>query len=159
MLDLFIRFMSQNSQSFSGCLSHACLERPPRCGRLDHLVDATNTIGHRPLVNHHKYMPKVRVLADLKVQLDEEKATRVATQVEADVLSQAVRDLKISGDRFATQIPTLQGKIKQVEDKVVEGLNEVRARELCLERTTGANDDYQKEVAQLTKKLECKSPE
>jgi hypothetical protein len=47
----------------------------------------------------------------------------------------------------------------QVEDKVVEGLNEVRARELCLERSTGANDDYQKEVAQLTKKLECKSPE
>jgi hypothetical protein len=98
-------------------------------------------------------------LADLKVQLDEEKAVQVAAQVEADVLSQAVRDLKISGDRFATQIPTLQGKIKQVEDKVVEGLNEVRARELCLESNTGANDDYQKEVAQLTKKLECKSPE
>jgi hypothetical protein len=38
----------------------------------------------------------------------------------------------------------------------MEGLNEVRARELCLERTTRANDDYQKQVAQLTKKLESK---
>jgi hypothetical protein len=62
------------------------------------------------------------------------------------VLSGEVRDLKISADRFTTQIPTLKDKIKQLEDKVVEGLKEVRARELCLERTTQANDNYQKEV-------------
>jgi hypothetical protein len=41
---------------------------------------------------------------------------------------------------------------------VVEGLNEVRARELYLERSTRANDDYQKQIAQLTKKLESKFP-
>jgi hypothetical protein len=39
------------------------------------------------------------------------------------VLSQAVQDLKISADRFATQIPTLEDKVKNLEDKVVEGLN------------------------------------
>jgi hypothetical protein len=39
-------------------------------------------------------------------------------------------------DMFATQIRTLEDKVKHLEDKVVEGLKEIRARELCLERTT-----------------------
>jgi hypothetical protein len=82
---------------------------------------------------------------DLKADLDEEKAARVAAQVDADVLSRAVHDLKVSANRFATLIPTLEDKVKHLEDKVVEGLNEVRAQELCLERTTQDNDDYQKE--------------
>jgi outer membrane murein-binding lipoprotein Lpp len=58
------------------------------------------------------------------------------------VLTQEVRDLKISADRFATQISTLEDKVKHLENKVVDGLNEIRARELCLEHTTRANDDY-----------------
>jgi hypothetical protein len=41
---------------------------------------------------------------------------------------------------------------------VVDGLNEVRAWELCPERTTMANDNYKKENAQLTEKLESKFP-
>jgi predicted RNase H-like nuclease (RuvC/YqgF family) len=98
-------------------------------------------------------------LVDQKIDLDEEKAARVAAQVEADVLSRAIRDLKISVDWFASQIPTLEDKVKHLEDKEVEGLNEVRAWELYLEHTTRANDEYQKEVAQLTKKLESKSPD
>jgi chromosome segregation ATPase len=92
-----------------------------------------------------------------KVDLDEEKAARLIAQIEVGVLTQAVRDLKISADRFATQIPTLEDKVKHLENKVADGLNEIRARELCLERTTQANDDYQKQNAQLTKKLESKS--
>jgi hypothetical protein len=36
--------MSQNSQSFSCCLSHASLELPPRGGGLDYLANAVNTI-------------------------------------------------------------------------------------------------------------------
>jgi hypothetical protein len=56
-----IRFISQNSQSFSGYLSHTSLEHPPQCRSLNHLLDATDTIGCRPLVNHHTYTPKVRV--------------------------------------------------------------------------------------------------
>jgi hypothetical protein len=61
MLHSFTRFMSQNSQSFSGCLSHACLKRPPQCGSLDHLVDEADMIGHWPLVDDHMHTPKVQV--------------------------------------------------------------------------------------------------
>jgi chromosome segregation ATPase len=91
------------------------------------------------------------------VDLDEEKVVRLAVQIEVDVFSQVVKDLKISADRFASQISTLEDKVKHLENKVVDGLNEVRAWELCLERTTRGNDDYQKQIAQLAKKLESKS--
>jgi translation elongation factor EF-Ts len=73
-----------------------------------------------------------------------------------DVLSWAIRDLKISVDRFATQIPTHEDKVKHLENKVVDGLNEIHAQELCLERTMWVNDDYQKQVTQLSKRLESK---
>jgi hypothetical protein len=61
MLHLFIHFMSQNSQSFLCNLSHASLERPPRCGSLDHLADATDMINCRPLVDDHTHTPKACV--------------------------------------------------------------------------------------------------
>jgi outer membrane murein-binding lipoprotein Lpp len=70
------------------------------------------------------------------------------------VLTPAVKDLKITTDKFASQISTLEDKVKHLENKVVDGLNEVRAWELCLELTTQANNDYKKQNAQLTKKLE-----
>jgi hypothetical protein len=98
-----------------------------------------------------------KAFTDLKVDLDEEKVAWLAAQIDVDVLSQAVRDLKISADRFASQIPTLKDKVKHLENKVVDGLNEVRAQELCLEHTIKANDDYPKQIAQLAKKLEIKS--
>jgi hypothetical protein len=72
---------------------------------------------------------EAKSLANLKADLDKEKATRVVAQVEADVISRAVCDLKVTADKFASEIPTL-------EDKVVEGLKEVRAQEHCLECTT-----------------------
>jgi hypothetical protein len=67
-----ICLMSQNSQCFMGCLSHACLERPPRCRSLDHLADAVDTIGGRPLVDHHMYTPKVPVSTQQPRGSDEE---------------------------------------------------------------------------------------
>jgi hypothetical protein len=85
---------------------------------------------------------EAKALADLKVDLDKEKATRVVAQVKADILSRAVRDLKISANMIATQIPTLEDKVKHPKDKVVDGLKEVRARKLCLECTTQANENY-----------------
>jgi hypothetical protein len=88
---------------------------------------------------------------------DKEKAARITGQVKIDVLTRAVNDLKISADRFTAQIPTLKDKVKHLKNKVVDGLNEVRARELCMECTTRANEDYMKQNAQLTKKLESKS--
>jgi hypothetical protein len=54
---------------------------------------------------------EAKAFADLGVDLDEDKAARVAAQIEANVLSRGLRDLKISVDRFATQIPTLEDKV------------------------------------------------
>jgi hypothetical protein len=85
---------------------------------------------------------EAQALAHLKEDRDEEKAAQVTAQVEADVLSCVVHDLKIYADRFTTQIPMLEDKVKHLEDKVVEGVKEVRARELRLECTTQANDNY-----------------
>jgi hypothetical protein len=80
--------------------------------------------------------------ANLKVELYKEKAARFKAQIEVDILTQAVKDLKISADRYATQIPTLEDKINHLEGKVVDGLKGVRALELNLECTTRARDDY-----------------
>jgi hypothetical protein len=99
-----------------------------------------------------------KAFADLKIEPDKEKAAWKAAQIEVDTLFWAVNDLKISTDKFAAQIPTLENKVKHLENKVVDGLNEVRARELCLERTTWVNDDYKKQNTQLTRKLESKFP-
>jgi chromosome segregation ATPase len=94
---------------------------------------------------------------NLKAKLDKERAARITGQVEIDVLTWAVKDLKIYANRFVAQIPTLEDKVKHLKNKVVDGLNEVRAWEVCLERTTRANKDYKKQDAQRTKKLESKS--
>jgi hypothetical protein len=88
-----------------------------------------------------------KAFADLKVDLDGEKAAQLIAQIEVDVLAQVVKDLKISADKFASQIPTLEGKIKHLENLVVDGLNEIRAQELCLDYTTWANDDYHKQIS------------
>jgi hypothetical protein len=59
MLYLFLCFMSQKRQSFSCSLSHSSLKHPPRYGSLDHVVDAANMIGRRPIVDDHMHMPKL----------------------------------------------------------------------------------------------------
>jgi hypothetical protein len=73
MCHSLIHFVSQNNQRFSGYLSHAYLQCPPLCRSLDHLADVVDTISHRPLVNHHTYMPKVRVSTKQPWGSDEEQ--------------------------------------------------------------------------------------
>jgi predicted phage-related endonuclease len=85
-----------------------------------------------------------KALVDLKTELDKEKAAWIAAQIKIDVLTRAVKDLKISTDRFAARSPTLEDKVKHLDNIVVDGLNEVRAHELCLDCTTRANDVYKK---------------
>jgi hypothetical protein len=97
-----------------------------------------------------------KAFADLKTELDIEKATQKIAQIEVDPLARVVKD-KILADKFAAKIPTLEDKVKYLENKVVDGFNEVRAQELYLECTTRANEDYKKQNTQLTKKLESKS--
>jgi chromosome segregation ATPase len=99
-----------------------------------------------------------KAFTDLKVELEKEKAIRVMAHGKVDTLTQAVKDLKISADKFAAQVPIIEEKVKHLESKVIDGLNEIRAKELDLEHTTKANDDYKKENAQLTRKLESKFP-
>jgi predicted nucleic acid-binding Zn-ribbon protein len=67
-----------------------------------------------------------KAFANLKAELDKEKATRITGQVEIDVLTRVVKNLKISADRFTRQISTLKDKIKHLENKVVDGLNEIK---------------------------------
>jgi uncharacterized protein (DUF3084 family) len=85
-----------------------------------------------------------KAFTDLKIEQDKEKVAQKIAQIEVDTLTRAIKDLKISADKFATQISTLEDMVKHLENNVVHGLNEVRARERCLERTTIMNDDYKK---------------
>jgi hypothetical protein len=52
----------------------------------------------------------------------------------------------------------LEEKVKHLENRLVDGLNEVRAWELYLGCTTIANDNYKKGNPQLTEKQESKFP-
>jgi predicted nucleic acid-binding Zn-ribbon protein len=67
-----------------------------------------------------------KAFANLKAELDKEKAARITGQVEIDVLTRVVKNLKISADRFTRQISTLKDKIKHLKNKVVDGLNEIK---------------------------------
>jgi chromosome segregation ATPase len=95
-------------------------------------------------------------LATLKVELMEEKAAREKAQAKNKTLAQAVEDLKKTANKFATQIPVLEDKVKHLDNKVLDTLTEARAKELSLERVTKANKDYKNQNTQLTTKLKSK---
>jgi uncharacterized coiled-coil protein SlyX len=99
-----------------------------------------------------------KAFADLKEELARETVTLEITQTEVETLNRAVSDLKISADKLAAQIPILEEKVKHLDNKVMDGLTELRARELCLERTAKTNDDFRSPNAKLAKKLESKLP-
>jgi hypothetical protein len=48
--------------------------------------------------------------------------------------------------------------VKHLDNNVLDGLIKLRAKELNLERTTKANEDYKSQNARLTKELESKLP-
>jgi hypothetical protein len=58
-------------------LSYASLECPPRCGSLDHVTDAANTIGRWPLVDDHSHTPKVRVPMKQPRDTDEKRGLAI----------------------------------------------------------------------------------
>jgi hypothetical protein len=82
MLHLFLGFMSQKHQSFSCSLPHASLECPPRCGCLDHVANAANMIGCRPLIDDHNHMPKVQVLMKQPRDADEKWGLTISQRKE-----------------------------------------------------------------------------
>jgi phage host-nuclease inhibitor protein Gam len=63
-----------------------------------------------------------KAFANLKTELDKEKAAREIAQIEVDTLTEAVKDVNIIANKFATQIPTLEDNIKHLENKVVDWL-------------------------------------
>jgi hypothetical protein len=52
-----------------------------------------------------------KAFADLKAELDKEKATKKVAQIEVDTLARVVKDLQISADKFAAQTPLLKTRI------------------------------------------------
>jgi hypothetical protein len=67
-----------------------------------------------------------KAFANMKVELEREKAAPEMAHAEVDTLTQAVKDLKIFADKFTAQIPILEEKVKHIDNKVVDGLNEVK---------------------------------
>jgi phage host-nuclease inhibitor protein Gam len=63
-----------------------------------------------------------KAFANLKIELDKEKAAGEIAQIEVDTLTEAVKDVNIIANKFATQIPTLEDNIKHLENKVVDWL-------------------------------------
>jgi predicted nucleic acid-binding Zn-ribbon protein len=88
-------------------------------------------------------------LASLKSELAHDKAARKQAQDEVETIGCAVGDLKKTTDKFAAQVPAL-------EEKILDGLKELRDKELSLEQSTKAKEDYRSQNASLTKKLESK---
>jgi predicted nucleic acid-binding Zn-ribbon protein len=84
----------------------------------------------------------------LKIELAKEKVARETTQVEVNTLTRVVERLKISINKFFAQIPALEEKVKHLDNKVIDGLNKLRAKELDLERTTKSNDDHKSQNTQ-----------
>jgi hypothetical protein len=74
-----------------------------------------------------------KVFADLK-----------AAQIEVDTLTQAVKGLTILMTSLLLKSSLSKRRLNTYKNKVEDGVNEVRVRELYLERTTRANDDYKK---------------
>jgi chromosome segregation ATPase len=88
-----------------------------------------------------------KAFVDLKAELEKENAAREMAHAKVDMLTRAVKDLQISVDKFTAQVPILEEKINHLDNKVIDGLNEIRAKELDLERMTKANNDYKKQNA------------
>jgi chromosome segregation ATPase len=97
-------------------------------------------------------------LAAQKFELAEEKATQQKAQTEAETLTQAVGELEKMADGFAVQIHVLEDKVKYLDNKVLNGVAEISAKELGLEQTTKTNEDYKNQNTRLTKKMESNLP-
>jgi chromosome segregation ATPase len=81
-------------------------------------------------------------LAALKSELAEEKVAQEKAQAKVETLARTVGDLKKTTDGLTAEVPFLEEKVKLLDNKVLDGLTEIRAKELSLERTTKANEDY-----------------
>jgi uncharacterized coiled-coil protein SlyX len=95
-----------------------------------------------------------QVFAALKNELAKGKAAWQKAQVDTETLASAVVELKKTTDQLTARVPSLGDHVKHLDNKVLDSITKLHARELYLEWTTAANDDLQHQVTQKTKKLE-----
>jgi outer membrane murein-binding lipoprotein Lpp len=71
-----------------------------------------------------------------------------------------VEELKKTVDQLSAYVPSQEAQVNTLNSNIEDLNTELRARELSLERTTAAKDDFQRKSTQLTKKLQgtCSSP-
>jgi chromosome segregation ATPase len=73
---------------------------------------------------------------------------------DAKTLSHAVEELEKPTYQLSTYVPSLEDQVKTLNGTIEDLNTELHARELSLEQTTTAKDDFQHQSTQLTKKLE-----
>jgi hypothetical protein len=61
-------------------------------------------------------------------------------------------------DQLTAYVHSLEAQVKSLNGIIADLNTELCARELNLERSTAANDDFQRQSTQLTKKLEGVCP-
>jgi hypothetical protein len=66
-----------------------------------------------------------KAFTNLKEELAREKAAQATVQIEVEMITQAVNDIKISAGKFAAQIPILEEKVKHLDSKDIDGLTEL----------------------------------
>jgi hypothetical protein len=93
---------------------------PPLC--LTVFIEHLTSLGVDPRDNDSA----ARYLASLKSELADEKAARKEDKDELQILAWACADLKKTANKFTVQVTEL-------EQKVLDGLSELYAKELSLE--------------------------
>jgi seryl-tRNA synthetase len=105
-------------------------------------------------IEHRDQDSAVKSLATLKNELAEKKLTQEKAQIDAETLTRVVEELKKTTDQVVVWVPSLEDQVKQLDNKILDLLTELQARELYLKQTTVANDYLQCQGTRLTKKLE-----
>jgi peptidoglycan hydrolase CwlO-like protein len=62
--------------------------------------------------------------------LAEEKAVWAMAQADIEALARAVEELKKMVDKFTARVPSLEDHVKHLENKDIDSLTEIQAREL-----------------------------
>jgi peptidoglycan hydrolase CwlO-like protein len=62
--------------------------------------------------------------------LAEQKAVWAMAQADIEALARAVEELKKMVDKFTARVPSLEDHVKHLENKVIDSLTEIQAREL-----------------------------
>jgi peptidoglycan hydrolase CwlO-like protein len=95
-------------------------------------------------------------LANLKNELAKKRLAQEKAQADVESLSRVVEDIKKIADQLVAHIPSLETQVKNLNDKIADLNTVLQTRELILEQTTTAKDDFQRQNTRLTKKLEGK---